>query len=138
MLILTEDRRIVLDRLPVEKACVVDHETQEAWVQWQDSMVRKRGTSEGYLVVNERDIAPPSLNGKDNKDSKDIENLICAIAKERRKQAEFNLEGLQKKSLAAGILQILILGGALVAVVVIIFLLISSGNLSVPDLSGGA
>jgi len=131
LLVLTEDQRVVMARLPVEKGCVRDDKTQEAWVLWHESLVRRENSNESYLVVSERDVAPLCLNGNSSA-SKDITKLVNAIAAESRERAHFNLEKQNRKDKLAEILQVLILGGAVVAVIVIIAGLVLSGRFHLP------
>ena len=133
LLVLTEDQRIAVERLPVEKGCVVGHDTQEAWVLSFDSLAPKRGTDITYLVVGERETAPICLNGNGKEKQKSTTKLVEAIAAESREEAHFNLKKKEKKDKAADILQILILGFALVTVVVIIAALLTTGDLKLPD-----
>jgi len=131
-LIITEDDRIVESALQVEKkGYMVDHGTSEAWMLHPGSLVKKRGTSVQYALVDERDAAPFFLNGH-SPTRKEIKGIINNIAKESRKEAMYEIHSQQIKDRLGGVFKFIALMFAITTVVLIIALLLFSGNLSWP------
>lgn len=130
VLIFTDTGSIVTEMMPVTKACVLNHDTQEAWPLDPQAMVEERGTGRAVLIACERDIAGPLPWCKDEKSVKNNKELVNSLAHQARKNAEFNHEKKQSKDRVGSIMQILILGGALVTAIIVVAALLLNGTLS--------
>jgi hypothetical protein len=120
VLIVTEDGRIIPTVLNVEKGYMVDHKTHEAWGLYPDSLVRKANTNDMYALLDERDAAPMVVEGK-GITQKSLKELITDIAKESRKQTQYEVQEKQIKDRLAKAMTIAITCCAICLIVVVIF-----------------
>lgn len=60
-LLITEDLRIVPIALPVELGYIVSHKWSQAWLIDPGIIIRQRGTTVNYSILDERDAAPQPL-----------------------------------------------------------------------------
>jgi len=133
--LLTEDGRILLIVLSVEKGYAVEHKTLEAWGLFPDSCIAERDTKKSFQVITERDCAPMSLNGGDN--SKLMKDALSKIAQEKASEARSNVQRKSLKSKTTETLLLLAIIFGVVIGMVVIFGLFASGKLHMPSFGGG-
>lgn len=136
-LLLTEDGRILEISPPAIKGCVVEHKTSEAWGLYPDSRIPKRGTNRLFQVLTERDAAPMSLDGNQQKYSQRLKEAISQIAQENASAARADLQKKSQKNKTAETLHMLLLILGITVGVVAIFGLFVSGKLHMPWSGGG-
>ena len=54
----TEDQRIVVDTMPIEKGYMVSEDTYEAWHLVSQLLLPKKGSDHLYQLISERDAVP--------------------------------------------------------------------------------
>jgi hypothetical protein len=137
-LLLTEDGRILDIKLPVVKGYVVEHKTAEAWGLFPDSRIPERGTNRLFQVITERDCAPMSLNGqKSDKGNMRMKKDMSQIAQENAQAARAAIQKKSAKNKIAETLQLLAIIFGIVVCVLVVFGLISTGKLHLPNFGGG-
>lgn len=136
-LVLTEDRRIVEESLPVIKGYVVSEKTLEAWGLYPDACISERGTNNLFQVITERDCAPMSLNGYGQGLSKRLKNTITKIAQENASAARAKIQKKSYKNKQAETLQILVLILGITISILLVFGLFLSGRIHLPWSGGG-
>lgn len=134
-LLLTEDGRMLDIVLPVVKGYVVEHKTAEAWGLFPDSCIPERGTKRSFQVITERDCAPMSLNGQDN--SKRMKRDISKIAQENASAARASIQKKSQHSKVAETVQLLAVIFGIFFCLLVLFGLLSSGKLHMPNFGGG-
>lgn len=127
VLIETEDGRIVSAELAVEKGYMVDHKTREAWGLFHESLIPKAGTSEMYVLLDERDAAPLFFDGK-GISRKSLKELISDIAKESRKQTQYEVQERQNRDRITKALSLAVTCCAVCVVITVVFSMIFSGG----------
>jgi hypothetical protein len=135
--LLTEDGRILELSLSVDRGYMADHKTEEAWELFPDCCIPKRGTNRLSLVITERDMAPMSLNGKEEeggeeaekKRAKRAEEQLTQIAQESAAEARGGLQKKTLKSKTAETLQLLAIIFGITVCVLVLASLFMSGKL---------
>lgn len=127
-LIETEDGRIVPVELAVEKGYMVDHKTREAWGLFHESLIPKSGTKDMYVLLDERDAAPLVFDGK-SISRKSLKDLISDIAKESRKQTQYEIQERQNRDRISKAMSLAVTCCAICVVITVVFSMIFSGGL---------
>lgn len=130
-LICTEDGRIIEQHLAVQKGYLVHTDTHQAWGLFPGSLILQKDTRVMYAILDERDAAPMCIQGK-GITPKTIKSLISDIAKEARKQTQYEIQDGQNKDKIADAIRLAITISAILLVVVVIISLLFSGNLKLP------
>ena len=136
-LLLTEDGRILDISLRVVKGYVVEHKTAEAWELFPDSRIPEKGTNRLFQVITERDLAPMSLNGNKQDNTKRKKDMLTKIAQESASAARAALQKKSAKSKLAETVQLLAIIFGVTIGVLVIFGLFASGKLHMPGGFGG-
>jgi hypothetical protein len=126
-LITTEDGRIVEIQLEVEKGYMVHHASKQAWGLSPNLLVRKKGTSIMYAILDERDAAPLVIEGK-KISRKNLNENIHLIATEARKQTQYEVQQKQNKDRMAKAMTLAITCCAICVVLVVVVSMFTGGG----------
>jgi hypothetical protein len=131
-LLLTEDGRVLEIAPAVVRGYVHERKTQEAWELYPDLRIPKRETNRLFQVITERDMAPLSLDGtNDKKHAKRAQKGLSEIAQESVAEARANLQKNSLKSKSAETIQLLaLILGVTVGILALVGLFMS-GKLSI-------
>lgn len=122
----TEDGRLVIAELAVEKGYMVDHKTHEAWGLYPESLIPRVGTKDMYVFLDERDAAPLVFDGK-SISKKSLKTLLSGIAQESRKQTQYEVQEKQSRDRISKALSLTITCCAICTVLVVVVSIFTGG-----------
>ncbi len=135
VLILTEDSRIVEDAFPVNRGYVVDSKEREAYFLDAEALIKPKTGKASVLPVSERSAVPLYLgvgNVKWGPRVKALNGQLTTIARENLEKTLAALPEKASKDKIADTFRLVILIFAILAVILILAGLLSSGNLKLP------
>ena len=122
----TEDGRLVIAELAVEKGYMVDHKTHEAWGLYPESLIPRAGTKDAYVFLDERDAAPIVFDGT-TISRKSLKGLLSGIAQESRKQTQYEVQEKQGRDKIAKALSLTVTICAICVVLVVVVSIFTGG-----------
>ena len=122
----TEDGRLVITELAVEKGYMVDHKTHEAWGLYPESLIPRAGTKDTFVFLDERDAAPIVFDGT-TISRKSLKGLLSGIAQESRKQTQYEVQEKQNRDRIAKALSLTVTISAICVVLVVVVSIFTGG-----------
>lgn len=133
-LLLTEDGRVLEIAPAVVRGYVAEYKTQEAWELHPDLRIPKKNTNRPFQVITERDMAPLSLGGRNDKQrAKRAQKGLSQIAQESVSEARANLQKNSLKSKSAETIQLLAIILGITVGILALTGLFMSGKLSIGE-----